>query len=338
MAAPNVNQFAVDVITRLGGQPTQSGVNLFLAQQRKEGGWTNNAAAFNPLNRTDQGFPTMNKVGVAVYPDYQTGVARTVALLKTGYPALAKAYQSGKVNFQDPALQGDFNRWVSGKREPGASPYVQSIASLYGSPVPAGTPSAGAGTPMASSSGQPQPSAAPAPKPFDATPAIGNWLQQSRQGLGGSLKPLFAAISAMNRQQTAPGTPPSASNPMPTPGGGAAPQAGPMLQPGTSWKGSHVTDGLGWGTKSAEDIMASPGTGVGAPESGTIKYFHPNGAQGGGSMMLVGDSGAVYWLGHVADGLGAGSRVEAGQRIAAVSSDHARPHLHIDKRFPSNRR
>jgi murein DD-endopeptidase MepM/ murein hydrolase activator NlpD len=101
----------------------------------------------------------------------------------------------------------------------------------------------------------------------------------------------------------------------------------------TTWKGTHVTSGLGWNTKTAEDIMAKAGTQVGAPEPGTVEYFHPTGAQGGGSMMFKADSGREYWLGHLAEGLPAGTRVpKRGQRIAYVSNKHAAPHVHIDVR------
>ncbi len=108
---------------------------------------------------------------------------------------------------------------------------------------------------------------------------------------------------------------------------------GNVLTLPTSWKGTHETDNLGWGTKTAEDIMAPPGTPVGAPESGTIRYFHPAGAQGGGSMELVTDSGYVYWLGHIADGLPAGTRVKRGQPLAVVANQNvSAPHVHEDKR------
>lgn len=108
--------------------------------------------------------------------------------------------------------------------------------------------------------------------------------------------------------------------------------SGKTLYPGTSWKGTHVTSGLGWGTRTAADMMAAPGTIVEAPESGVVEYFHPTGAQGGGSMLFRGDSGREYWLGHIANGLPAGTRVRKRKRVALVSADHAAPHLHIDWR------
>ena len=65
-------------------------------------------------------------------PSYQEGVRRTSDLIRKGYPALAQAFATGKVNFQDPGLQGDLNRWLSGKRTPGMTPYVSKIASSMG--------------------------------------------------------------------------------------------------------------------------------------------------------------------------------------------------------------
>lgn len=107
---------------------------------------------------------------------------------------------------------------------------------------------------------------------------------------------------------------------------------GKMLQPGTTWSGTHVTDSLGWGTKTAQDVMAAAGTGVGAPEDGRVVYFHPTGAQGGGSMKFVSDSGYEYWLGHIADGVRPG-RYKRGQKIAVIADqDVSAHHLHIDRR------
>ena len=123
-------------------------------------------------------------------------------------------------------------------------------------------------------------------------------------------------------------------------GGGAGGPSYPLQQAGdllilpTTWKGTHTTSNLGWGNMTAEDIMAKAGRPVGAPEPGVVEYFHPTGAQGGGSMLFNPDApGGDYWLGHIAQGLPAGTRVKRrGQRIALVSSDHPAPHVHIDRR------
>jgi murein DD-endopeptidase MepM/ murein hydrolase activator NlpD len=105
-----------------------------------------------------------------------------------------------------------------------------------------------------------------------------------------------------------------------------------MLVTSAGWKPSHVTDGLDWGTKTAADIMAAPGTPVGAPEAGVVVKL--GSAQGGQSMYFQGDSGKLYWLGHI-DGrysLPPGTRVRGNDPLSRVSADHASPHLHIDAR------
>jgi murein DD-endopeptidase MepM/ murein hydrolase activator NlpD len=99
-----------------------------------------------------------------------------------------------------------------------------------------------------------------------------------------------------------------------------------------AWKGTHVTDNLDWngGAKTAVDIMAKPGTPVGAPEDGTI--VRHGSAQGGSSLYFQGRSGKMYWLGHIDSMAPVGTTVRANQRIALISADHAAPHLHIDVR------
>lgn len=123
-------------------------------------------------------------------------------------------------------------------------------------------------------------------------------------------------------------------------GGGAGERSDPydggkLLVLPKTWKGTHVTSGLGVGTKTAQDIMAKAGTQVGAPEPGTVEYYHPTGAQGGGSLRFDPDApGPDYWLGHITQGVKAGTRVrKRGQRIAYVSADHAAPHVHQDRYF-----
>ena len=91
-------------------------------------------------------------------PSYQAGVKRTSDLIRSGYPSIAKALATGKVNFQDPGLQGDLNRWLSGKRTPGMTPYVSKIASSMGQPglpVSATAPSVTPAAPEAAASTRP---------------------------------------------------------------------------------------------------------------------------------------------------------------------------------------
>lgn len=124
--------FASDIIAAAGGKPTASSLAALRAWQRWEGGHTNNSATYNWLNRTDQGFPKINSVGVAAYPDYQTGIKRTVELLRSGYPTVFQGLQQGQIDFNNPAVQGDMNRWLTGKRTPGMTPYVAKIAKTAG--------------------------------------------------------------------------------------------------------------------------------------------------------------------------------------------------------------
>src|SRR5215831_843163 len=134
----SLGSFATGLIESLGGRPTPRATKFFRAWQQREGGWTANAARYNPLNLTapGSGLPTINSVGVVAMPTMQAGIARTARLLRSGYPALARALASGNVSIADPAVQADLNRWVSGKRTPGMSQYVRGIASAFGSGSP----------------------------------------------------------------------------------------------------------------------------------------------------------------------------------------------------------
>lgn len=109
---------------------------------------------------------------------------------------------------------------------------------------------------------------------------------------------------------------------------------GRTFQLGTSWQGTHITDGLDWndGAETAIDIMGKAGTPVGAPEAGVVLEWSPTGAQGGGRLVFRANSGALYWIGHIDNGLAPGTRVRRGQPLAVISSDHAAPHVHIDKK------
>lgn len=122
--------------------------------------------------------------------------------------------------------------------------------------------------------------------------------------------------------------------------GGAKYQSGfkgKMFVPGTSWKGSHVTDGLDWngGQKTAIDYTnVHAGDPVGAPESGTV--VRHGSAQGGQALYFLSDSGHLYWLGHIEDLAAIGKHVNRGQEIATISPHHATPHLHIDRYYGDN--
>src|SRR5262245_38764628 len=203
-----------DVIRAVGGNPTAKTLAFLYGWQRKEGGATNNAASFNWLNRTDQGFPTINQVGVAAYPDYRTGISRTAELLQRGYPALTGALRSGAISYQDPNVQGDLNRWLTGKRTPGMSPYVSQVAqlsgakgaaaSVVGNPTAAPAPAVGARQPQS----RMQPTLA---NILPLVAALRSRREGRQRGEPGSLAPVFGALMGL---RTA--TPEAASRPSPT--------------------------------------------------------------------------------------------------------------------------
>lgn len=334
--AGSLGSFGADLITSLGGKPTKQSSKLFSAWQQREGGWSNNAATYNPLNLTapGSGLPTINSVGVVAMPTYQAGIKRTADLIRSGYPAIYKALRSGRVDFQDPALQADFNRWVSGNREPGMTKYVSGVAQSYGQNIPVSqAPTAGKGVKKL-----PQQAVAPLPemKPvFDPLAYANSVMSQYASGGSLDMTQLPGVVAASYKTPPPPPAAPAA-RPAPPGGAGAAPPTaqgvewnGKKMVLPTSWKSTHPTDGLAdQGFTHAEDIMGAPGTAVGAPEGGTI--VRHGSAQGGQSIYFKADSGRMYWIGHIESGFPVGKRVERGQTIARISSDHPRPHVHLD--------
>ncbi len=130
----------------------------------------------------------------------------------------------------------------------------------------------------------------------------------------------------------------AANAPTVTPGAGAvrspdsSVRARGMLQAPAAFRGTHVTDGLDWnnGQRTATDIMAHAGTPVGAPEDGVV--VRHGGAQGGKALYFKGNSGTMYWLGHIENPAPVGTQARKGAVICTISADHPRPHLHIDRK------
>lgn len=118
---------------------TKSNMDLLTAWQRMEGGGTHNDATFNPLNTTRNApgaVRSINSVGVKAFDTFEHGINATVSTLDN-YETISKYLAAGRGTdaLRDPAGQGDFNMWVSGKDAPGASPYVTKIATMLGQPV-----------------------------------------------------------------------------------------------------------------------------------------------------------------------------------------------------------
>lgn len=319
-----------ELISAVGGRPTPAAMAFLTGWQKKEGGHTHNKATYNWLNRTDKGYPTINSVGVAAYPNQQTGIARTAELLQRGYPTLFNSLRSGAIDYANPGVQGDLNRWLSGNRTPGMTPYVQSVARLAGQNVGAAAPVGGLGAAPTTPSPVAQPSIR------SVMPLIGAIAARRKQRAAGerpSLAPMLGAIMAL-RQAGEPMQQSGVVPAVPGAGGSLAPSPN-MVVTSQGWKptahAGGVTSGLGWNDKGVPgDIMARAGTPVGAPVSGVIT--RRGSAQGGSSLYLMGDDGNEYWLGHIEDALPEGTRVKANQPIATISSRHKAPHLHITKR------
>ena len=339
--AGSLGDFGVRLIGALGGKPTKQSQRLFNSWQRWEGGHTANSATWNPLNLTapGSGLPTINSVGVVAMPNMQAGVKRTASLLQSGYPAIARALASGQVDFQDPALQGDLNRWLSGKRTPGMTPYVSKIAGSFGTPMPvAQRPTKGKGVVPAS-----QAPAAPQKPIFDPMSYAQQVLGQYASGGSMDFTQLGGVVQSSFKAPPAPPVPPPAAPGVPAPQAGGDKQASgaaPLLAnakgivTSKGWKetahaGGH-TGGLPEFTQPA-DIMGKPGTRIFAPAAGVITKIG-SAQEGGQSYFIRGDDGYEYWLGHIDARLPVGTRIKANQLIATVSGAHPRPHLHIDRR------
>jgi len=258
------------------------------------------STAYNWLNSTRQypGSTNYNSVGVQNYINPQQGIEATVDTLTNGYyggilDALAK--QAPLKNFAQTVYQ---SKWGTKRGIGGA---IAEPAEEYAS-IP----------PVQSELER---------NPLDPrTQMIMGLLARAAQRRGGestTAKLLSLSESFQPRTTQAP------AMPQQVPQGQQA-----TLQPGMNWTGTHNTDNL-WTTKTAHDFMAPAGTTVGAPEAGVITRY--GSAQGGEALYLRGDSGRIYWLGHIDHRLPIGTRVRAGQILAQVSPAlGSNSHLHID--------
>lgn len=310
-----------DVLKTIQAPVTTGNLRLLRAWQRWEGGATHNDATWNWLNTTrGKQFPSINSVGVRAFPDYRTGVAYTADTLIGGYPSVISALRSGKPYSPKykASLISDFSKWVSGSRT--ARPDYG--ARILGTTVPAPQVPAGGRTEAAVSSIGTRAKLPKNRNEIDLSPI--KWILDDGDDF-------WDLIGTPPEQFPELALPISTPHPMskPTPET-EIPFKGKAFNVPLQWSGTHVTDGLGWGTDTAHDFILPAGTRLNAPEGGKVVYFHPTGAQGGGSMLFQGDSGKKYWFGHIADGVPAGRRLRAGQRFAVVSADHATPHLHAD--------
>jgi murein DD-endopeptidase MepM/ murein hydrolase activator NlpD len=293
-----------DVLKTLQAPVTTGNLKLLRSWQRWEGGHTNNSATYNWLNTTrGKQFPGINSVGVRAFPDYRTGVAYTADTIIGGYPGMVQALRSGKPyssSFRE-SLLSDLSKWVSGSRD-ARRDYGLKVLGMNTGPAVA----------RATTRQLRQPK---------------NRNELSLASLAGALDDgddFWDLVAANPIEFPELAQPVSKPHPM-TPVGS---RGGRGFQVPTEWSGTHVTDNLGWGTKTAHDFILPAGTPLKAPESG--KVIEHGSAQGGGSLWFKGDSGRVYWFGHVDNRVPKGRRLKKGQRYANVSADHETPHLHAD--------
>lgn len=321
-------QFAAPVIRGLGGQVTPEKLRFFDAWARAEG----TEAAYNPFATTRKGFAgetNFNSVGVKNYINAQQGIQATIDTLNLGYYTnLTNLIRSPNASAEDLAKAVAASPWGTGTgvlRVLGVTEsdgYEQSVSKAkYGSQ-------------KVQLEQQYQKQDSDMFRPSESYVSMLKRLNPVLGRFAANAEPLD--IFSRDVVKERPFTP--ATQGYQTSEGGFIPSVGvvyqgkKMILP-TNWKSTHVTDGLsGEGFTHAEDIMGHPGTPLGAPESGTIEYYHPTGAQGGGSIMFRADSGRQYWLGHIESSVEPGQHYKRGEVIAAISADHANPHVHIDYR------
>ena len=305
------------LLKRIGAPVTPQNLKFLSTWQRWEGGHTKNDARFNWLNTTKSApgvVRSVNSVGVKAFDSFDSGIHATALTLMNGrYDDIVGGLKKGNPYKANPSA--GLQTWVSGRPD-GNPGYAQKVLGGSAAPKAAQAP-AGRGP-----KGNPGLAAPPPSSPW----GDGGDYDTMITDIWGDLAPLFR-----DTYRPVEGMPRSGGGPS---GGPESPlvKTGKGFRFPTTPKGTHVSDGLGWGTKTAQDIMGAPGTAVQAPMGGQVVYWHPTGAQGGGSMLIRLDNGREYWLGHIANGVKAGTRFKRGQTLALISPDHRAPHLHIDSR------
>ncbi len=358
-AAPVKPAMWVPVFLKSIGAPVnQHNVSFLVSWWHREGGALTNNAKFNWLNTTHgQGFPSINSVGVKAYPNFQTGINQLKQVFSY-YPNLTKSLQSGAVNLNDPGVQSDLNKWLSGNAKPGYSSYIQGIAQGMGQQPPfqpGQTPQQGVPGRQKASGGVTDPSpAAPvtpqAPQTFIA-PNIG-----TLPGFVGAGEPLANMPGVPNIQQVIlaqPNAPRVAAqvhaqtksvvkNIVQSNGGtglfGAKvhPKIIGMPYQGTHGKSFNQRGGSdNWESENAVDFSVPIGTPVYALQDGTIgSQFGSLGSGGrfaGLRLHLVGAQNEWYYahLSRFAPGLKPGEHVKRGQLLGFTGEANGVPHLHL---------
>ena len=308
------------LLKSLGAPPTPENLAFLSNWQRREGGHTHNSARFNWLNTTRGPGTAINSVGVKRFGSFKQGIRSTRETLMNGrYNDIVAGLQSG--NPYSAPIQDDLSVWVSGSPTKGLS-YASKVLGGQSTPVGASAPRSNPG-PM---------SVASSP---DFRKMMAGYLFDSASRRAAGEQPNFGGLMQLAQARRAMIAAERNFGPVADPHSGQPAFQGKILQPGTSWQGTHITDGLDWnnGARTAADIMARPGTPVGSPVTGTV--VRHGSAQGGQALYIDDDDPDTepdYWLGHITRLLPVGTRVKKGQPAAVISKDHPRPHLHIDRK------
>lgn len=297
------------LLRKIGARPTQQNLAFLATWQRWEGGHTNNSARYNWLNTTHGHGTSINSDGVKSFGSFKEGITAMAETLRNGrYGDLLDAFHSGDPYESAPAA--GLQTWVSGRPD-GNPAYAKKILGGY---------SGGSASKAADSS---VPHAPKKNRAFDPDLKIAKTLfgfDSEFMDIATGLRDLHSQDDVITRNQS-PVTPAA-----------SAPRGGGIAVPG-QFGGTHVTDGLGWGTKTAKDYMGDPGTAVRLPYDVEVVYYHPEGAQGGGSMLVRTEDGREYWIGHISSPHGPGDRIRRGGVVAVVANQNvSAPHAHVDTR------
>lgn len=166
--------WARDLLTRMGYPVTTENMTSVMAWQIQEGGHFNNAATYNPLNTTlgHKTYGSMNSVGVATYPDYETGMAQTIKTINLRYYDKIRADLKASA---DPATTtadikaSPWGTWHGGASTKGAlgqaGKYLQAhpVGATPTTPAPSTTPARSTGGATAPVAGAAAGAAAAAP-------------------------------------------------------------------------------------------------------------------------------------------------------------------------------
>ena len=133
----NKRQWSIDFLHAIGNpSPSEVCIDFVHAWEEMESGAEDfSPANFNPLNTTQRmpGSTNFNSAGVQNFPNYEEGIQANEIVLKNGlYPTLMGVLSSNQdartTNFE--LISEDLSVWVSGRRTPVDSSYVNGIVTI----------------------------------------------------------------------------------------------------------------------------------------------------------------------------------------------------------------